>query len=116
MKAQILLLAALFLVASSTIANNKNEVKEKENAANAITSISGTITDEVSGESLAGVKIVLEGTDKVAYTDFDGIFKFDDVSKGVYTMSVDYVSYSDKAQSVDTEKTSEVAIKLKASL
>ncbi|MCU4174688.1 carboxypeptidase-like regulatory domain-containing protein [Carboxylicivirga sp. N1Y90] len=116
MKAQILLIAALFLFASSTLANDKNDVKEKVSAANAITSISGTITDEVSGESLVGVKIVLEGTDKVAYTDFDGMFKFEGISNGVYTMSVDYVSYKDKAQSIDTKKTSDVAIKLKASL
>ncbi len=116
MKTQIILLVALLMIGVSSFANNKNNTKPTAAADNAITSISGTITDEVTGENLVGVKVVLEGTDKVAYTDFDGIFTFDGVTKGTYTMSVDYISYTDAEKTIDTKEEKEVSIKMKSDL
>ncbi len=112
MKAQIILLVGMLLIGASSFASDKNINKEDAAASNAITSISGTITDEATGESLVGVKVVLEGTDQVAYTDFDGMFKFDGVRAGEYTVSCDYISYEDKEALVDTKKDNDVAIKL----
>lgn len=114
MKAQILILVGLLMIGSGTFAKNKNNTKETEVASNAITSISGTITDEATGENLVGVKVVLEGTDKVAYTDFDGMFKFEGINKGTYKLSADYISYTEKEATIDTQSSSEVSIKLKS--
>nr|WP_321450097.1 carboxypeptidase-like regulatory domain-containing protein [uncultured Carboxylicivirga sp.] len=112
MKTQIILLVGLLMIGLNSYADNKNNKRDAEASANAITSISGTITDEVTGESLAGVKVILEGTEQVAYTDFDGIFTFDNIKKGTYTLKSDYISYADKKTTVDTQKDSKVSIKL----
>lgn len=114
MKAQIILLAAILFVG---VSNLKAENKEgnKETKTSMTTSISGTITDAATGESLVGVKVVLEELNQVAYTDFDGNFEFDQVNNGVYTVSTDYVSYKEKeALSVDTNSNNNVSIALKA--
>lgn len=116
MKTQIILLVALLMVGVNSFANNKNNTKESAKAESAITSISGTITDEATGENLVGVKVILEGTDKVAYTDFDGMFTFDGVTKGTHTMSVDYISYADMEKTIDTKNEKDVAIQLKSDL
>ena len=112
MKTQIILLVGMLLIGASSFASDKNSTKEDAHVSNAITSLSGIITDEATGESLVGVKVVLEGTDQVAYTDFDGMFKFEGIKSGEYTVSCDYISYEDKEATINTKKDNEVAIKL----
>ncbi len=114
MKTQIILLVGLLLIGVSSFANNEDNKKDAETSTTAITSLSGTISDEATGENLAGVKVILEGTDQVAYTDFDGIFTFKDIKKGTYTLKSDYISYADKKTTVDTKKDCNVSIKLQA--
>nr|WP_321406941.1 DUF2012 domain-containing protein [uncultured Carboxylicivirga sp.] len=114
MKTQIILLVGLLFIGVNSFANNKDNKKDADASTSAITSLSGIITDEATGENLAGVKVILEGTDQVAYTDFDGIFTFDNVEKGTYTLKSDYISYADKKTTIDTKKDTKVAIKLEA--
>ncbi|MCU4165326.1 beta-sandwich domain-containing protein [Carboxylicivirga caseinilyticus] len=114
MKTQIILLVGLLFIGVNSFANNKDNKKDADASTSAITSLSGIITDEATGENLAGVKVILEGTDQVAYTDFDGIFTFDNVKKGTYTLKSDYISYADKKTTIDTKKDTKVAIKLEA--
>ena len=66
-------------------------------------SISGTITDASSGETLIGVNIVIEGTAIGSSTDFDGKYQFQ-ADPGVYTVVASYIGYADK-------KVSEVEVK-----
>jgi hypothetical protein len=66
-------------------------------------SLVGLVTDRVSGESLTGVKVKVEGLDLVTYTDFDGVFKFDHLSPGDYTVQVEFISY-------DGEKIEKISI------
>lgn len=75
---------------------------------------SGNVLDEVTGEALVGVEIKLEGTNKKAYTDFDGNFTFEDVVPGEYNIVTNYVSYEKskiEKQTIDVLE-SEVSLKL----
>ena len=73
---------------------NKDSKKRPANSETVSTMLSGRIVDQATGESLTGVKVMLEGTNKVAYTDFDGDFAFDTVEPGKYNVAVDYISYN----------------------
>ena len=55
--------------------------------------ITGNVADEMTGELLVGVEVKLKGTDKKAYTDFDGNFYFEDVTPGEYNIVASYISY-----------------------
>ena len=58
--------------------------------------LEGRIKDKDSGEYLAGVMVKIEGTDKMAYTDFDGKFSIDGIPPGEYKIVTDYISYEKK--------------------
>lgn len=116
MKAKIILLAATLLIGFSNI-EAKEKGTTKETNAKLTTSISGTITDAATGESLVGVKVVLEEINTVVYTDFDGNFQFNDVTVGDYTVTTNYISYKTEEKiSVNTENDKELQIKLKSDL
>jgi hypothetical protein len=87
-----LILSILFGLFISTSANEKEA--KKEASVNTITmSVSGNVSDAKTGEALVGVKVQLEGTEKKAYTDFDGNYYFDEVSPGEYSVTASYISY-----------------------
>lgn len=54
--------------------------------------ISGVVIDSNSSEFLAGVKVILDDSDKITYTNLDGEFELD-VNSGVHKISVNYLSY-----------------------
>ncbi len=116
MKPQVILLTALLLIGFTNLQAEQKETKNEVNTS-LTTSISGTITDAATGESLVGVKVVLEELNTVVYTDFDGRYEFPKVGKGTYTVSTDYVSYkTEQSLSIDTNKSSDLNIALKADL
>lgn len=102
------------------LTNTKAEEKENSKTATTTTlttSFSGTITDAATGESLVGVKVVLEELNMTTYTDFDGHYEFTNINKGKYSVSTDYVSYkADEALSIDTSESKDLDIALKADL
>jgi len=55
--------------------------------------ITGKIVDHVSGESLAGVFVQVNGDEIKAYTDLDGNFTLKDMQPGHYDIIVSYISY-----------------------
>ena len=61
------------------------------NAQNGI--IRGSIFDKATGEFLPGVKVLVEGTGKGAYTDLDGKFEIS-IATGKYTLIIRLLSYS----------------------
>lgn len=79
--------------------------------------VSGTVADQVSGESLVGVEVKIEGTDLKTYTDFDGNFSFSNVKPGAYKMVTTYISY-EKGTKVLNVKANEddIMIKLQSSM
>ena len=62
--------------------------------------ISGTVTDNSSGQPLVGVNVVVEGTSMGAATGSDGSYSVSGVSDGSYTVTATYIGYSDQSQQV----------------
>ena len=57
--------------------------------------ISGTATDVATGDKLAGVNVIVEGTNLTTVTDKDGYFVVTNVPPGVYKVTASLVGYSD---------------------
>ncbi len=58
--------------------------------------INGSITDGVSGLSIPGVKIMIEGQNKGAFSDLDGKYAIKDLPVGTYSLSYKYDTYNTK--------------------
>jgi hypothetical protein len=88
MKTIHFLLVILFSMSVVVAGNIKDsEKKQKE------TLINGKVTDRLTGENLAGVKITIQNTDIVSYTDFDGNFMLQVPAGAEGTVLVSYISY-----------------------
>ena len=59
----------------------------------ALSTVAGTVIDNYSGESLAGVAVSIEGTDTKVYTDLDGNFTISDIKPGKYNLILSMISY-----------------------
>lgn len=73
----------LVLAAHLAFAGNANNVFE------------GKVSDQNTGESIAGAKVVVKETGEVAYTDFDGMFSVKGLETGKYTIQVSFLGYED---------------------
>lgn len=105
------------LTATSVFAESTNTKTEAKAASKSVlTSISGNVIDEISGEALVGVEIKLEGTDVKAYTDFDGHFVIDNLKSGNFKLIASYTSYNKTEKTVKLDsKSNQVKIELQAS-
>lgn len=56
--------------------------------------VTGTVTDNTSNETLAGVEVRVKGTNIVTYTNFDGNFFLPELPAGTYTLEFNYITYS----------------------
>lgn len=54
--------------------------------------VSGVVTDESTGQPLAGVNVIVKGTSKGVSTDFDGKFSLSNVAKGS-TIEFSFIGY-----------------------
>ena len=104
MKKALLLIVASVFVCGSVFAS---EIKSTESENIRTVSLSGQVFDGITGETLAGVKVVVEETREIAYTDFNGSFSFENLIPGTYKLSTAFISYekSDiKVELLDEEK------------
>lgn len=92
------------------------ETTDAPEAPIAMVTLSGSVADLISGESLAGVEISIEGTDIKTYTDFDGNFEFSEVKSGKYNLIASFISYKKSlVENFETEcSENTVDIKLEA--
>ncbi len=58
--------------------------------------ISGKVTDQETGDPLAGVNVILEGTNQGAATNSDGYYVILNVSPGAYTLKAMMIGYATK--------------------
>ena len=58
--------------------------------------LTGTVTDSTSGETLIGASVRIEGTALGAATDIDGLFRIDRVPSGPQTVRVSYIGYRER--------------------
>lgn len=66
-----------------------------------VISLKGVIVDELTGEPLSGVKVVLQGSGTFAYTDLDGNFTIQASKNDVLTLEISYISYKSKVTWLD---------------
>lgn len=69
---------------------------EKLSVLSAAGNIEGVITDVNTGEILAGVKVIVEGTDFETLTNLDGKFSLKGLKEGTYNLKLSYISYEDQ--------------------
>ena len=74
--------------------------------------MSGKVIDKVTGETLAGVMVEIDGTDKQVFSDFDGNFSFENLSTGEYTITVSLISYEKSQAKVEIGKSCEKEVKV----
>ncbi len=115
MKLTVLLVAVMGLLCFSSVKGEK-KVEKKITESTTVNSLSGTIADEITGETLVGVKVSIDGMNVSTYTDFDGCFKFENVKEGEYTVSASLISYQiakSKKITVDTSSSKKISLKMK---
>lgn len=56
-------------------------------------SISGTVTDEKTGELIVGANVIVEGTSVGVATDVEGKFLISNIAAGTYNLKVSFVTY-----------------------
>ncbi len=100
-----LLLSLLFVgVVSFSFAGSSKDKTGTQANNDQLATITGQVTDQKTNESLVGVKIMLEGTDKVAYTDFDGKYSIENVAPGDYKLTASYISYNKTTEKLQLDK------------
>ncbi len=70
--------------------------------------ISGQVTDEVSGEAMPGTHVMLEGTHMGAVADQDGRFVIRRVPEGAYAVTASYLGYRPYTARLELEGNSRV--------
>jgi hypothetical protein len=71
--------------------------KDGNKAVNSI-SYAGKVLDDSNLEALTGASVRIVELDKTVYADFDGMFVFDQIPAGTYTLEVTYMSYGSYIQ------------------
>jgi len=105
----------LFTVLVLVIAMLNVNATDVKNKTSKTTSISGKVTDKITGEALAGVKIQITGYNKTVYTDFEGNFKFDFSVEGNQILKASYISYEENTitnVNVETDSGNNLMVKL----
>lgn len=63
--------------------------------------VAGVVSDNATGETLAGVEIQVQGTANVFYSDLDGRFSLADLPEGETTLILRYPMYENKSVTVN---------------
>jgi len=77
--------------------------------------LSGKVTDDVTGEPLAGANIYISKLEKGTITDLDGNFKLYNLPEGKHSMLISSLGYSTKTELLNIPNSSQILIKLKPS-
>ncbi len=78
---------------SSTSQRLRLPQHSSEPARHGLVSIRGTVVDAVTGESLIGAVVTLDGTSFGAATNIQGIFEIRNVPPGTYTLNCSFIGY-----------------------
>ncbi len=108
MKKLTLSLAVMLMAFAFTFAMGPKEIAKDVQTV----SLSGQVLDITTGEALAGVKVKMEDTNEISYTDFDGNFSFEGLIPGEYKISTNLISYKDADMEIEVEDTQKLEVKL----
>jgi TonB-dependent receptor len=75
--------------------------------------IRGTVTDSISGETLIGVNVTVQGTSLGAATDIEGQFRISGVPERVLVVRASCVGYQPSLTEIDFSKIKEIQINIK---
>ena len=64
-------------------------------------SIKGTVVDSLSGNTLIGANVILEGTSLGMATDNEGRYNIPNVNPGQYVIKVSYIGYEPSSKEID---------------
>jgi hypothetical protein len=112
-----LVFVTIFSIGVVIADNEEHNFESKNSSTQATTNISGVILDKITGEALTGVAVVIDGTNLVSYTDFDGNFEIKGVSFGEHKVNVSYISYGSESMNIDVKynKTNKLKIEISES-
>ena len=79
-------------------------------------SLSGTVTDQESGETLIGVNILIDELNLGDATDAEGYFEFDNVPAGTYELEARYVGYDSISETITIQDGQETVLNLEMSV
>jgi len=79
-------------------------------------SLSGTVTDQESGETLIGVNILIDELNLGDATDAEGYFEFDNVPAGTYELEARYVGYDAISETITIQDGQETVLNLEMSV
>lgn len=107
MKKLIIVLIAVSLgIGLSAKDNPKKPVKPAP-------ALTGQVVDNLTGETLAGVMVKIDGSDKAVFTDFDGQFELKGLEPGKYTLEVSLISYkANNLKNIVIEQNEQKALKV----
>ena len=78
-------------------------------------SVSGTVTDQSSGDALPGANVVIEGTSLGAAANADGTYTIGNVPAGSYTITASVIGYANSSQVVNVSGNTNVNFGLSVS-
>lgn len=93
MKIRIVILIILSFWSISLFAGNDSKGTSPESASSS--SISLSVKDKLTGESLTGVLITISETGTKTYTDLEGNCSIQNIPAGKYKILASYVSYKE---------------------
>ncbi|GAA3969010.1 TonB-dependent receptor [Mucilaginibacter dorajii] len=105
MKLKLISFLILSFIGISSLANATTVPVTNIDAADAIGTLTGTITDKADGKPIIGATITIPDLRKGAVTDANGKYTFNNIPKGIYLVQVSYLGYSTVNQRVDFTKT-----------
>jgi iron complex outermembrane receptor protein len=76
------------------------------------TTISGTVKDGTTGESLAGVNIIVKGTVNGTISDTDGAFSLKVTQAPPFTISISFVSYKTQEMEITSANTTGISVSM----
>ncbi|HOH54491.1 MAG TPA: carboxypeptidase-like regulatory domain-containing protein [Paludibacteraceae bacterium] len=107
----ILCVSLAFLFASFAQAGENRSTETKHNSAVAtVAPLEGRVIDKNTHETLAGVKIIVDG--QKVYTDLDGHFVITNVAPRKLQLKASMISYEDQIIEVEPQNMSSVQIQL----
>lgn len=76
--------------------------------------LSGRVTDAATGKALPGATILLQHTNTGTTTSADGVFEFQNLAAGNYTLKVSFLGFEQKTANVNLQQNEHLQLSLRA--